>query len=257
LKRLATFVLALLAARGATTGLAGPDPSLLTAVLHDHVRDGLVDYAAVGADQRLPRFLGQVAATDPEQVPAGRDRLAFWLNAYNAYTLQLIVERHPRRSITEIRAAPARGSAQGAEVWDLPFAVVGGKKYSLNQIEHEFIRGQFRDPRAHFALNCASGSCPALRPEAYDGPALDRQLDEQGRLFLGDPSRNRFDLATRTAYLSSIFKWYRDDFGTGDQGMLLAAAAFAPEKVRRSVAADPGAWRVQYLEYDWSLNARP
>jgi hypothetical protein len=243
----------LLAARGVTTGLASPDPALFTAVLRDHVKDGRVDYAALGTDQRLQRFLGQVAATDPDQVPAGRDRLAFWLNAYNAYTLQLIVERRPRKSITEISAAT---SAPANEVWDIPFAVVGGKTYSLNQIEHDFIRRQFKEPRAHFALNCASGSCPALRPEAYDGSDLDRQLDEQGRLFLGDPARNRFDLSTRTAYLSSIFKWYRDDFGAGDRGMLLAAAAFAPEKVRLSIAADSGAWSVKYLEYDWSLNAR-
>ncbi len=256
MKGFSAIVLTLLAACGVTTGRANPDPSLFTAVLRDHVKDGRVDYATLGTDRRLQRFLGQVAATDPDQVPAGRERLAFWLNAYNAYTLQLIVERQPRKSITEIGAASAApASSPKTEVWDIPFAVVGGKTYSLNQIEHDFIRRQFKEPRAHFALNCASGSCPALRPEAYDGSVLDRQLDEQGRLFLGDPSRNRFDLATRTAYLSSIFKWYRDDFGAGDRGMLLAAAAFAAEKVRLSIAADPGSWSVKYLEYDWSLNA--
>ncbi len=237
--------------------IAGPDPSLFTAVLRDHVKDGWVDYAALRTDQRLSRFLAQVAATDPDQIPAGRERLAFWLNAYNAYTLQLIVQRHPQKSITEIGAASSGPvTAPGTEVWDIPFAVVGGKTYSLNQIEHQFIRRQFKEPRAHFALNCASGSCPALRPEAYEGSILERQLDDQARLFLGDPSRNRFDLSTRTAYLSSLFKWYLKDFGAGDQGMLLAAAAFAPEKVRVSIVADPGAWSIKYLEYDWSLNSR-
>lgn len=231
------------------------DNTLLTAVLQTHVKEGRVDYAGLKADPRLARYLQQVSVTDPAQLASERDRLALWLNAYNAYTLQLIVERHPAKSITEIGTGGiVLGSLIKTTAWDIPFAAVGGKTYTLNQIEHEVIRAKFKDLRAHFALNCASDSCPPLRTEAYDGKKLDQQLDEQGRLFLRDSARNRFDLRTRTAYLSSIFKWYQGDFGGGDRGALATAARYASADVRQSIEKDPGAWKIDYLAYDWSLN---
>jgi hypothetical protein len=146
------------------------------------------------------------------------------------------------------------GSVLKTTAWDIRFAEVGGKKYTLNEIEHEIIRRRFHDPRAHFALNCASGSCPVLRSEAYDAAQLDQQLNEQARLFLQNPAKNRFDLGTKSAQLSSIFSWYGKDFGPNERAALLAAAKFAPDDVRRSVETDPKAWTVHYLDYDWSLN---
>jgi len=124
----------------------------------------------------------------------------------------------------------------------------------MNQIEHETIRAKFKDARAHFALNCASGSCPILRTEAYEPGKLSAQLDDQARQFLGDNARNSFDLATKTASLSAIFSWYEKDFGQDERAMLLTAAKYAPEEIRRSIEADPAAWKVKHLAYDWSLN---
>lgn len=231
------------------------DHSLFTQVLAAHVRDGRVDYLALRNDARLPRYLAQLAAAEPAALANDRERLALWLNAYNAYTLQLIVERQPANSITEIGTGGlALGSLLKTTAWDIPFATVGGKKYTLNQIEHEVIRAQFKDARAHYALNCASGSCPILRTEAYEAGKLDAQLDEQGRLFLRDSTRNRFDLATKTAHLSSIFKWYQKDFGDNDRAALLAAAKYAPDEIRQVIEANPAGWTVKYLAYDWSLN---
>lgn len=251
--RLPSFVLCL-GFIGANVG-AGFDHSLFTAVLSTHVRHGLVDYLALKNDPRLHRYLEQLVMTDPATVGSDREQLAFWLNAYNAYTLQLIVERQPTQSITEIGTGGlVLGSILKTTAWDIPFAVIGGKKYTLNQIEHEVIRVQFKDSRAHFALNCASGSCPILRPEAYESGKLDAQLDEQGRLFLQDSARNRFDLPTRTAYLSSIFKWYGKDFGDDDHAALLAAAKYAAPEIRTDIETDPAAWQVRFLAYDWSLN---
>ena len=234
---------------------AKPDNALFTAVLKAHVKDGLVDYVGLKADPRLAGYLEQLSATDPAKLASDQERLALWLNAYNAYTLQLIIDRQPAKSITEIGTGGlALGSLLRTTAWDIPFAVIGKRRYTLNQIEHEVIRARFKDARAHFALNCASCSCPALRSEAYEAEKLDRQLDEQGRLFLRDSTRNRFELGTRTAYLSSIFKWYPKDFGEGDRGALLAAAKYAPAEVRKSIEADPTTWKVEYLAYDWSLN---
>jgi hypothetical protein len=233
---------------------APPDHGLFSAVLAAHVQEGRVNYETLRSDPRLPRYLEQLAAIDPDAL-SPTDQLALWLNAYNAYTLKLIVDRQPATSIKEIgRGGIILGSILKTTAWDIRFAVVGGKTHTLNEIEHEIIRRQFKDSRVHFALNCASGSCPLLRPEAYDAGKLDAQLEDQAQQFLGDNSRNRFDLATRTAWLSPIFSWYQKDFGADERTTLLAAARYAPEEARRAIEADPAAWRIKYLAYDWSLN---
>ncbi len=250
-----TRLLILCALLAASLRAATVDHALFSAVLTAQVKDGRVDYAALKTDARLGRYLAQLAATDPTTLANEAERLAFWLNAYNAYTLQLIVDRAPAKSITEIGTGGlVVGSILKTTAWDIRFAMIGGKKYTLNEIEHEIIRRQFKDARAHFALNCASGSCPVLRTEAYEAGTLDQQLDDQGRLFVQDAAKNRFDIATKTARLSSIFKWYGGDFGAGDRAALLAAAKYAPEDVRRAIEAEPAAWKIEYLAYDWSLN---
>lgn len=234
---------------------AAPDHKLYTAILSDHVHEGRVDYETLKSDARLAKYLGQLAKTDPAQLADESARLAFWLNAYNAYTLQLVLNHQPEKSITQIgKGGLILGSIFKTTAWDIRFAEIGGKKYTLNEIEHEIIRQKFQDSRAHFALNCASGSCPVLRPEAYTADDLDAQLEDQARDFLADSSRNRFDLKTRTAWLSAIFSWYQKDFGKDKYGALLAAAAYAPDDVRESIEADPKSWKVKYLSYDWSLN---
>lgn len=230
--------------------------ALFSAVLADHVNEGLVDYTALKTDARLPRYLAQLAATDPASLAGDAERLALWLNAYNAYTLQLVIERTPAKSITEIGTGGlVLGSVLKTTAWDIRFAEVGGKKYTLNEIEHEVIRAQFKDARAHYALNCASGSCPILPTAAFEAGQIDEQLDTQGRLFLRDSTKNRFDLSTRTAHLSSIFKWYGKDFGADDRAALLAAAKFTTPDIRQAIEADPAAWTIKFLAYDWSLNA--
>lgn len=235
---------------------AEPEHQLFSQVLAAHVKAGRVDYHGLRADPRLPRYLEQLAATDPDRLASDQDRLALWLNAYNAYTLQLIVDRQPAKSITEIGSGGlVLGSLLKTTAWDIPYATVGGRKYTLNQIEHEVIRAQFQDARTHFALNCASGSCPILPTAAFEASSLDEQLEEQGRLFLRDSTRNRFDLATKTAHLSRIFKWYRKDFGATDRDALLNAAQYAAPDVRAAITADPNAWTVRYLAYDWTLNS--
>jgi len=256
LKRRALLILGIVTTFTGPLVSAMPDHELFSAVLATHVKQGRVDYAALKSDPRLPRYLAQLAATDPGKLATGADQFAFWLNAYNAYTLQLVVDRAPEKSIVELGTGGlVVGSLLKTTAWDIRFAEIGWKMYTLNEIEHEIVRRQFKDPRAHFALNCASGSCPILRSEAYSPEQLERQLDEQARLFLRDSARNRFDVATKTAWLSPIFEWYRKDFGQSERAMLVAAAKYAPDDVRRAIEADPANWTVNYLAYDWSLNA--
>jgi len=231
-----------------------PD-ALYSSVLRDHVRDGLVDYPALGHDPRFARYISWLAATAPDALPDDRARLAFWINAYNAYTLKLIADNYPVKSINELHAGGRIiGYLTRRTAWDRKIARVGGVRYSLNTIEHRIIRPRFKDERAHFALVCAALSCAPLRSEAYTAGRLDEQLDEQGRLFFAQEEKNRFDVASKTAYLSKILDWYRDDFGRSDADMLRAIARFLPGEARASIERDARAWRVRHTRYDWALN---
>jgi hypothetical protein len=124
----------------------------------------------------------------------------------------------------------------------------------LNNIEHKIIRPVFKDFRIHFAVVCAAKSCPALRSEAYEGPKLDQQLDDQAMLFLSDNSKNRFDVATQKASISKIFDWYQKDFGKAKSELLLAISKYLPDQIRKSIQSAPDNWEIDYTNYDWSLN---
>ena len=234
---------------------AAPDDALFTAILQDHVDEGAVDYASIADDERLDPYLAQLAATDPATLPGRDAQLAFWINAYNAYTLKLVASVDGISSIREITGIGTKGDPDSAKPWDQPIAGIGGKTYTLNQVEHEIIRPEFGDARIHFALVCAAYSCPQLRREAYVADRLDDQLDEQGRWFL--EHRNTFDPRTRTAGLSQLFTWFAEDFGADQNAILRYAADFVSNPAAaNSLRNEPQRWTVSYLDYDWSLNNR-
>ena len=245
-------LLVLLLSHGAAAGiLPGPGAhGLFDAVLKDHVRDGRVDYQAITSDSRFWRYLDQLAATDPDTLPDEKAQLAFWINAYNAYTIRLIIDRLPLQSIRDI----GLGLPVVSGPWSIEFAEIGGKTFTLNAIEHDIIRPRFKDPRIHFALVCAAVGCPKLRPEAYEGVSLDRQLDEDARGFLADSSRNRFESDGKKLLLSQIFNWYRGDFDEAAGSVPKYIARYVGPDAR-SVALDPDVV-VEFLDYDWSLNSR-
>jgi hypothetical protein len=224
----------------AAPNVRAADHELFTAVLRDHARAGLVDYAALASDERLTEYLASVAATDPAAIDDERERLAFWINAYNAFTLQLILEEQPRESIREIER-----DDQGP--WDIPFIRIRGKLYTLNQIEHQIIRTEFSEPRIHMALVCAARSCPPLRTEAYRGRTLEEQLEDNTRRFLADSTQNRYDPESATVSLSEIFSWFAEDF--------VAVYGSVEQFIRRYYPIEPGQeLQLKYLPYDWSLN---
>jgi len=239
---------------GDTCALFDQDHAAWTRLLRRYVRAGVVDYAGLrrGGEAELDGYLRslQSVCRGHYDTWSRRQKLAVWVNAYNAYTIRLILNHYPLASIREIGLLP--GAAFRTDF--IPMEKLRGDTISLNVIENEILRKEFREPRIHFAIVCASTSCPALRTDAYRAAELDRQFDDAARGFLRDPTRNRFDAATNTLRLSSIFDWFREDF-EGAAGSLQAfVARYAEPPTARAVGA--GGLRVEFLDYDWSLNGR-
>lgn len=247
------MLLLALPAVAVATETPADEHTVFTELLSAHVREGKVSYPALCADPRLATYLSQLAKTDPA-TRQGHAAFALWINAYNAYTLDLICDNYPVASIKDLASYGVLAPVVGTTAWDREVAHVGGTTYTLNHIEHEIVRPTFKDFRAHFALVCAAKSCPKLRSEAYEGARLEQQLDDQGRAFFADDSKNRFDVPARKAHLSQILDWFAGDFGQGRSGVLAAIAPFTPDPVKTSLQADPTAWSVDYLDYDWKLN---
>ncbi|MEF8865302.1 MAG: DUF547 domain-containing protein [Salinibacter sp.] len=210
---------------------------------------GDVDYAALQrqADSVLAPYLQALADTRPSMLDR-EARLAFWINAYNAYTLKLIVDHYPVASIRDIDGPPGGGTP-----FERPVGPVADTVRTLDEIEHEIIRERFDEPRIHFALVCAAKSCPRLRREAYTGAQLDAQLDAQARRFLHAAPKNRIPDREGAIALSRILKWYGGDFGPTPAAIQRALAPYFEGSVRDSLAQ--GAYTVRYRPYDWTLNA--
>jgi hypothetical protein len=212
---------------------------------------GQVDYAGLTAeaDSVLTPYLDRLAETDPSTLDR-EARLAFWINAYNALTLKLIVDHYPVETIWAVTPGPPEPKDDSP--FKLKVGTVADTARTLDEIEHEIIRERFDEPRIHFALVCAAESCPPLRREAYTGPRLDAQLDAQTRAFLHDATKNRIPAGDGTIALSRILKWYGQDFGpTTDALQQFMAPYFegrVSERLRRA------AYEVTFRAYDWSLN---
>jgi len=236
------------------TGARSVD-AIFTDLLRDHVEDGRVDYPSLCADARFKTYLGQLSATDPDTLPDDHVRLAFWINAYNAFTLEVICDNYPVKSINDLHfGGLIVGTVTKKTVWHKKFIVINGEKMSLDHIEHDIVRPEFQDPRAHFGLVCASVSCPPLRTEAFEGDMLDAQLDDQARIFFSQPGKNYFDLDEKTAYLSKILDWFSNDFGENDEEILLFVSQYLADHLAAAIRRDPAAWDIKHTEYDWGLN---
>ncbi|MDP3848044.1 MAG: DUF547 domain-containing protein [Pseudomonas sp.] len=242
---------------------AGLDNAQWDGLLQRHVRvlDGgnatQVDYAGMLAERaQLREYLAATAAVKPKLFASWSkaDQLALLINAYNAWTVELVLSGDP-----QIDSIKNLGSLFQSP-WKQPFINLLGKTRSLDELEHELIRGEhgYQELRVHFALNCASIGCPALRAEAYSGAKLEQQLNDAQQHFLADRSRNR--LSGDSLQVSSIFKWYREDFELNGQGLAdyLAAQANALglTQTQRQQLLD-GQIEIEFLDYDWRLNRTP
>ncbi len=216
---------------------------------------GRVDYAGLKRSGALDPYLASLDAATPEAMPPA-ERLAFWINVYNAWTLRLILDHYPVRSIKRITPARLPGLTlylpKLNSPWEYRIVRAGGRRLTLNEVEHGILRKTFGEPRIHFALVCAARSCPKLRREAFTGARLDAQLDDQARDFLHDPAKNRIPDAPGLIRLSPIFRWFRRDFARDDRGLQAFLAPYFDGDVRNRLLR--GAYRVRYLRYDWRLN---
>ena len=231
------------------------DHGAFNVLLHKNVVSGMVNYDGFDSAD-FKAYLASLAAFDPSVLPKA-EQLAFWINAYNAYTIQLINAHHERASIRNINKTAGFIKAYGP--WKEKLAIAGGKAYGLDNIEQDIIRPRFQEPRIHFALVCAARGCPPLRNEAYTGVHLDAQLDDQARQFLlQSPAKNRVDVNTRTVYLSPIFVEFRDyikDFGGSKDAIGKYIARFFPAGAERDLLQS-GTYKTVTTNYDWTLNSQ-
>lgn len=217
-----------------------------------------VGYAGFARDSKaLDAYLDTLSKIEPNTFDAWKrsDREAFLINAYNAATVKLILSRYPKlESIKEL-------GRLFSSPWKKEFVDLLGERRSLDSIEHGLLRGakDYRDPRIHFAVNCASIGCPALRPEAYVGKGLHAQLEDQTSRFLRDRSRNRLAADGKSLQVSKIFDWYAADFDAHSAGVPAFLADHAEAlglDAAHSRQLREGKRAITYTDYDWSLNAK-
>ena len=221
-----------------------------TALLREHTQHGMVDYDAFDKAPEFPLYLQSLSEARLESMSRA-DRLAFWLNAYNAYTIQLINVHKERESVRNINMF--LGVLRGGGPWKEDIVRAAAKKLSLDDVERT-IRAEFKEPRIHMALARATLSSPPLREEAYEGSKLNEQLDDQTRTYLRDRQTiNRLDLGNSLIYLSAIFNWAHADFGKGDTGILKFVAPYFDGEGER-FAFSGSKLRIEFSEYDWALN---
>ncbi|MGB3264021.1 MAG: DUF547 domain-containing protein [Microcoleus sp.] len=220
---------------------------LLQRYADDFGRVNYRGWKAEGADV-LKAWLATLAEVDLAAVTDADARLALWLNAYNAIAISQVLEVYPIASI--------RPKVLGIPNW-LAFldfftrsnSIIGGKKYSLNQIEHAILRPDFAEPRIHFALVCAAVGCPLLRRGAYFPESVRAQLEADASRFIRNPDKVRYDAEKKTLYLSKIFDWYGDDFVK----VAGSVAAYAGDYLGPEAAVS-NEWAIVFLPYDWNLN---
>ena len=226
------------------------DHSSYDSLLQKYVdKDGMVNYAAWqrnSADRKLlGQYLVQLSQASPSIKSSREGQLAFWINAYNATTLEGMLQEYPTSSIRNHTAKIACYN-----IWkDLPL-LVGGKPHSLEAIEHQVLR-KMGEPRIHFAIVCASVGCPRLLNEAYVPDRLEEQLAMNSRDFFARSQNFHVD-ANGTMHVSAILDWFGDDFGATQQAQLTFLQKYLPEDAQR-LAVNPRA-KVTFQEYNWSIN---
>ncbi|QCK15133.1 DUF547 domain-containing protein [Mangrovivirga cuniculi] len=221
-----------------------PDHSGFTQILQKYVDDDyLVDYEGMLNDRtRLDSYLNELSNNAPSKDWSREEQLAYWINAYNGFTLKLILDNYPVESIKDLH--PTVNIPLLNTVWHKKFFKINGIDFNLDEIEHGILRKKFDEPRIHFAINCASYSCPPLRNEAYVASRINEQLDEQARKFINDPKKNK--ITTDKIKISKIFKWFTGDF-KANGSLIEYLNKYSETTIKES--AD-----INYMEYDWSLN---
>ena len=214
--------------------MMGVDHKAFDALLRKHVSSsGVVNYAGFKSDvSKLDAYLANLSANPVKDSWSRNEKLAYWINAYNANTIKLIVNNYPIAKITDL---------DGGKPWDRKWIKLGTKTYSLNNIENDIIRPQFKEPRIHFAVNCAAKSCPTLMNKAWLPNSLESDFTKMTKAFINNSSFN--EISSGGATVSKIFEWYGEDFGD--------VKAFINRYANTKVNGD-----IKFKDYDWSLNGK-
>ncbi len=211
-------------------------------LLQQHVsKKGIVNYKGLKQNEdQLNSYLAYLKKTTPSSSWSKNKQKAFWINAYNAYTIKLILNNYPVKSITNIKK-------KGKNAWNISFAEVGGKTYTLDHIEHKILRKKLFDPRIHVGVNCASESCPKLHNKAFTEKNINAELDVLIKNFINDASRNKLD-KKNSIQISEIFNWFKADF-TKEGSVIDYINKYADEKI-------PNDAKIRFLPYKWNLNGK-
>ena len=219
------------------------DHSIYALLLQQYVKNSRVDYQGFKKEEeKLNQYLKVLEKTDSKTL-SRNEQFAFYVNAYNAWTIKLILSGYPG-----IKSIKDLGSFFQSP-WEKKLCRIDGKTLTLDDIEHKILRPRFQDPRVHFAINCASKSCPPLLSDPYRGSILDQQLDSTVRAFINDPAKTY--LNGTTLYVSKIFKWFAKDFNDDVIGFI---KKYANGNLKKRLASKQGTIVINYLDYDWSLN---
>ena len=228
-----------------TVTIAGStvDHSIYADLLKNYIKNGRVDYAGFKSEEaKLDTYLKILEAVDPQSLLKD-EQFAFYANVYNAWTIKLILSGYP-----EVKSIKDLGNLFQSP-WKKQIVRIDGEVMTLDNVEHDILRPRFKDPRVHFAINCAAISCPPLRHEPFQGDILDLQLEDSTRSFLNDPSSYKLD--GNKFYVSKIFKWFAEDF---DHDVLSFYLKYGEGELKQKLEANRKKIQIKYLDYDWSLN---
>ncbi len=205
---------------------------------------GIVNYKGFVKDKaKLDAYLKTISENAPDRKTWSKnEQLAYWINAYNAYTVKLIADNYPVKSIRDL--GPALKIPLIKDVWHYKFFKIGGQESSLDEIEHSILRKEFSEPRIHFAINCASVSCPPLLNEAFVASKIDAQLERVAKTFVNDKSRNK--ISPNAIEISSIFSWFKGDF-TNNGSLIDFLNKYSTVKINKTAT-------ISHLDYNWNLN---
>lgn len=242
-----------------TPDASGVDQQLWDYLLRTYVADGLIDYDGLKRTHLFKTYLAQLASAQPEKLPDDQHRLAFLCNAYNAFVINGVLVHKIDSGVLDYKNAAGKG------FFDVSEHILAGETVSLNYLEHKVIREEdntpeertYNEPRVHMVLVCAAKSCPTIRPEAFTGEQLDKQLEDQAHAFANKQEYVHYDPKASKLHLSPILKWYGVDFG-GQAGVIdfLLTRVESPDCQDGLKAAREGAAEIVYNDYDWSLNTQ-
>lgn len=238
----------LLSCQSSSLGMAGTTPpshQIWDQLVKAHVKpNGMVDYKGFIKDKaKLEQYTKLLSENAPDRKTWSKNQqLAYWINAYNAFTVKLIVDNYPTKSIRDL--GPKLKIPLIKDVWHYKFFKIGGVESSLDEIEHSILRKEFDEPRIHFAINCASVSCPPLLNEAFVPEKLESQLQKVAITFINDPTRNK--ITPDAVQISSIFLWFKGDF-TKKGSLIDFLNLYSKVKIKSNA-------KISHLDYNWNLN---